>query len=528
MKIRVKGAELKKVDIDFLSLVHRGANRAPFKVIKAEDGAIAALQEKTGLIGSVQKFFHIAEPAAQVVAVFVQKEALAKAAPNLADAGFDLNNHEVQEDCIVFKQAGFDEAEQVIILKSEGTIAFAVSGVEPYADVFCGNLSFDPSVADTGFYPGLNEAMKAMQMSMNVAKTDSGEVLKAFHSYAAQIKKAIPESVFKFESLQRGFGGATTGDSSEIAKAATALVDTIIKDAKDGDAKVKDEADKTAASSETGENENATQSSELPGDKDDAPDDEASRKAKLAKTTGDESMSKTAEQIAVEKAAADKAAAATVKKSVRPIVFKNADGSEYHQAVSPEGLVMKYTAGAKIPEGHTTMTEPWDQDGALGGTNNGNGQGQGKAQADEDANNEVRNTGAGGDRGNMDGDSPVGSIKKEDLDALLKAVGDLPALVAGIAKSVGEQGETLKTMTGRLAAVEKTATTAVQKAEKTVVHVGTDYDSAFENLGGGRRRGSVEKADARTPEMIRKAEYPDSLWGKTLGIIEQHRVGEGE
>lgn len=497
MKIRVKGAELKKVDIDFLSLVHRGANRSPFKVIKAEDAATDALQAKTGLLSSVQKFFHVAEPAAKVVAIFVEKSALAKAGPNLADSGFDLKDHVDQEGCVVFKQEGFNEAESVIIIKSEGTVAFAVSNVGPYSDLFCGQLSFDDSVAKTGFYPGLNEAMKAMQVSMNVAKDESGEVLKAFHSYAAQIKKAVPESIWKFEALQRGFGSATTGDKSEIAKAATTLIEEILKDSgnpqdPDGD-----------------------------GD-DDSQDDEASRKAELKKANGDESMTtKTAEQIAVEKAAAD--AAASTK--VRPIVFKDADGKEYNLAVSKTGEVIKYSAGAGIPEGHTTMTMPWDQDGALGGTNNGNGQGQGKAASDEGHDNEVHHTGAGGDRGNMDGSSPAGSVKKEDLDALIKAVGELPTLVQGIVKSMGEQSEALKTLTGRMDTVEKTAATAVKKAESSVVHVGVDYDSAMENLGG---RKPVVKRDTRTPEQVKKAQFPEDLWTGTLGIIEGHRVGEGD
>lgn len=524
MKIRVKGAELKKVDIDFLSLVHRGANRAPFKVIKADEAGVAALQDKTGLLSSVQKFFHIAEPAAKVVAIFVEKSALLKAAPNLADAGFKLDNHVDQDDCIVFKQDGFDDAEQVIIIKSEGTLAFAVSGVEPYADLFCGQLSFDPSVAQTGMYPGLNEAMKAMQVSMNVAKDESGDVLKAFHVYAAQIRKSIPEAVWTFEASQRGFGSATTGDKSEIAKTATLLAETILKAAKGGKSGgAQDQASSATGSSSDQENQNSSTSSSLAGSSDDSPDDDASRKAKLAKANGDDSMSKTAEQIAVEKAAAD-AAAAKVTKGIRPIVFKNADGTEYHQAISVKGLVVKYTPGAKIPDGHTTMTEEWEQDGSNGNFGNEDGQGQGKAKASEEANNEVNHTGAGGDRGNMDGSSPAGSIKKEDLDALIKAVGELPTIVQGIAKSVSEQGETLKALVGRVDTVEKTATTAIKKADSSVVHVGTDYDSALESMGGNRR---VVKNDTRTPEMVRKAQYPEDLWGGgILGILEQHKVGE--
>ncbi|CAM6004371.1 unnamed protein product [Sphagnum balticum] len=267
----MQGSELKKVDIDFLSLVKRGANRAPFKVIKAEDQVAAS--EKTGLIGAVQKFFSLSQPAPQVVAVFVEKSAIEKSLPNLAEAGFELKNYETQDDVAIFKQEGFDECTDVIMIKSEGTVGFAIGNVSDYSDLFCGSLSFDPSVAQTGFYPGLNEAMKAMQVAVNVSKGDSTETLRAFTIYSEQLSKAIPESVWKFESLQRGFGGGTTTDS-DVVKTASALAETILKGPFNGGTKTgaHAQANKETGSSSDQENGNSGTTSELPGSEDDSTD----------------------------------------------------------------------------------------------------------------------------------------------------------------------------------------------------------------------------------------------------------------
>jgi len=196
----------------------------------------------------------------------------------------------------------------------------------------------------------------------------------------------------------------------------------------------------------------------------------------------------------------------------RPVVLKE-DGKEFHLAVSKTGEVVKYTAGAGIPDGHTEMTQPWDQDGALGGTNNGNGQGQGKAAADEDKDLELRTL--------------AGGLKKEDLEALVKMATTLPSLLEGLTKSVTTQGEMLTKTVTRLDAVEKTAATAVKKAEGSVVHVAANVDSALENLGGGRRN-VVKREMTRTAEQIRKAEYPESLWTNSLGVLETHIPGVEE
>ena len=554
MKIKMKGSELNKVDIEFLSLVKRGANRAPFKVIKAE------APEQKGLLGAVKSFFSMSEPNPSVVAIFVEKSALLKALPNLADAGFDLSKHEIQDDCVVFKQTGFEDADTVIMLKSEQSIGFAVASVSKYADIFSGNLLFDPAVETTGFYPGLNMAMGALQKTVGdlVSKddqTDTDPYFVSYETYAKQIVKALPTTIWKFESLQRGFGGVTTdatvnGETvvktpSEVAKAAEALAEelltSVFKDptgaSKEG---IKREAAKGTGSSSSKENANSsTSTSELAGSKDDSPDDEAARRAKKGDTsTSGETMTKaaassttssttssntTSSEEDLKKGAQGKGGPSTtsstsstsseegmgVKKGIRPIVFKNADGTEYHQAIAPNGLIVKFTPGAKIPEGHTTMTEEWEQHGSDGNFGNENGQGKGKAAASEEADNELKHTGAGG-------------LKKEEMEALLVGLAGVPGLLGSLAKSVEAQGEMLKKTIERVDSVEKSAQVALKKAETTVIHVAPVHDSAFENLGGGRRA----VREVRSPRQISKAEFPEEVWEGVLGVMERHIPGQ--
>lgn len=526
MKIKMQGSELKKVDIEYLSLVKRGANRSPFKVVKSED--------QPGLVNSISKFFQMSEPTPQVVAIFVEKSALAKALPNLADSGFTLDNHEEAGDSYVFKQEGFDtdDGVNVVIVKSESSVAFAVSNVVKYADCFTGQLSFDPRVEAEGMYPGINAALGALQGTIGnlvagVVKTNDlqasiAEQSAAFNAYVTQLSKALPESVAKFENLQRGFGSATSGTPngdasvktpSDIAKAAAELADKLLKAA--GKKGATTEASEQVGSSSSEADANSTTSTTTE-DKDDSTDDQA---AKMRKGADDKVSSETVGEDAARKANGTDTSqmkkteekTGLVKKSYRPKVMKDAEGKEYVMAFSPEGLVMKYTPGAKIPEGHTCMTEEWDQDGALGGTNNGNGQGQGKAKASETSENEVKHTGAGGDRGNMDGASPAGSLKK--LETLIESLAELPGLVGELAKSVAAQGE-------QIAAIEKTAKEAVKKAEGTVLHASVVHDSAYENMGGRRAA-----KPALTARQIAKAEFPDSLWTGSLGALEAHIPG---
>lgn len=557
MKIKMQGSELRKVDIEFLSLVKRGANRAPFKVVKSEGG---------GITGAVRKYFQMGDANPSVVAVFVEQDALERTVPNLAKAGFDISKGELlEEGAMLFKQVGFEDCKAVVMVKSEKSVGFAVANVAKYADCFAGSLSFDENVAQSGFYPGLNTAIGALQSTICNILSDSddgGEALsqvqgeiKAFADYVTQMLKALPEEVWKFETLQRGFGSGTVVPNAEVAAQVEAVLKAAGKGGKQGG--VRDQAKVQTDSSSAAENANqqasttSTTSSEMPGSQDDSPDDENARKERMSKAAAATTSTSTTEakrqNEGIAKDANGQACSSTttssseqpgtsstttsssempppkkkgVKKDDKGNVVKDTNGNvvfmddkgDYIAALrKSDGKVVKYTPGAKIPEGHTTLTEEWEQDERNG---EGNSQGQGKAKSSETADNELHHTGAGG-------------LRKEDVAEMLKAAfAPVAQSFTDLSKTVTDMATVQKKQGERLDGIEKTAREAVTKAERTVVHVGANYDSARESLGGGQAR--RVSTDARTPEQIRKAEYPDSLWAGSLGAIERHRVGEGE
>jgi hypothetical protein len=159
------------------------------------------------------------------------------------------------------------------------------------------------------------------------------------------------------------------------------------------------------------------------------------------------------------------------------------------------------------------MTEEWVQDERNG---EGNSQGQGKAKSSESADDELHHTGAGG-------------LKKEDIAEMLKsAFTPMADSFKTLSAQVAAQGETLKKQGEQIAAVNKTATEAVTKADRTVVHVQPNYDSARENLGGGALRAQTVRKSAGRVSNVSKAEYPDTMWLGLLGPMERHVVGEGD
>lgn len=473
MKIKMQGSELKKVDIEFLSLVKRGANRAPFKVVKAD----APAPDRPGLIGAVTKFFQMSEPAPKVVAVFVQKAALTRAVPNLALSGFRIDDSEIQDDCVVFKQDGFADCAEVTMIKSEATVGFAIGNVQKFADAFGGSLAFDPSVASTGFYPGVNEAMRALQAKVNVEKTDTVGLLKSFEAYVSQVTKILPDSIAQFESRQRGFASDTLEALEPVTKAATVVIETLQKAMGNGgkDGGIQDTARELADTEWTpmlDASDGNSGATELAGTADDSPDTEASRRAKMAKSAQTEPVE------------TDMGTAVKADGKVVTPVAKGGPG------------MPSAGAATKVPK---EQTPGWDADMTDTGI-----------PEDPDTKDTELNDLAGG-------------MKKSDIETILKSLATLPALVTALAKSVETQSELLQKSNSRIDAIEKTAKEAVVKAERNVVHVGTDYDSAYENLGGGQR--PIAKRDVRTPEQVRKAQFPDSLWEGSLGVLESHIPG---
>jgi hypothetical protein len=215
MKVLVKGSELTDADIHFISLVKRGANRSPFKVIKAED------VEGQSALGKVASgLFAMSEPDPSVVGFFIKKgDNVPGILDNLKKSGFKTDGIVDEEGMFIAKQDGFADAKSVVIIKLDDQVGVAVQNIKKYADTYTASTDFDDNVVTSGFYPGISQGIGALQNTLyNIASEASGDgdysaqiqaASAAFAKYVTGLFKSLPKEVWKFESLQRAVGGST-------------------------------------------------------------------------------------------------------------------------------------------------------------------------------------------------------------------------------------------------------------------------------------------------------------------------------
>ena len=110
MRVKMIANELTEAEIDFVSLVKHGANRSPFKIIKAED-----IPEDAGLMDRLRSLFGD-EPAPEVMAFFVKNDEVERYEPLLEKAGFAITCKQPLKDVTVYKQDNFNEDADVSLV----------------------------------------------------------------------------------------------------------------------------------------------------------------------------------------------------------------------------------------------------------------------------------------------------------------------------------------------------------------------------------------------------------------------------
>lgn len=215
--IKLNTTKMLNSDANFISLVERGANRIPFKIIKQES--------------SMSKHFN----ALDLSSIFTQKSEAAKVEPKvigvaamkdedlpslveqLNEAGFNTANMlELEDGSVVFKQDESDdlEGDDVAVIRLNDHLALITKGFSPYCcDMGTGEgkMSFIETVQAKGFYPGFRTVVEAMQDGVDSLlrnsvdpSTAATEVAKLFDEakmYALTMVKALPSKAFKAEGM---------------------------------------------------------------------------------------------------------------------------------------------------------------------------------------------------------------------------------------------------------------------------------------------------------------------------------------
>ena len=211
MKVKIVGSELVDADINFVSLVKRGANRSPFKIIKAEDISEEDTSTLKDRVSSMFGSKH--ETPGSVVAVFVQKDHEGEVKPLLAKHGFAVDDAEIADDVIMYKQEGATEGVGTLIALND-FVGIGIDRVVKEFQPWARSDSFTENANSTAFFPGLCSAMESLKdtihqnlYSADVKKDAKAKIkssLASFSKYVIGMFSEVPESVFKLEKDLHG------------------------------------------------------------------------------------------------------------------------------------------------------------------------------------------------------------------------------------------------------------------------------------------------------------------------------------
>ncbi len=204
-KVVIQARELSEMDVNIISLVKRGANRIPFRIVKS-DG------ESTMNISNLFVWKQEPQPAAVVACVLAKTanhDAYTKA---LEKGGFDVDHVTEGEDgtvTLMFTKS--DEMTDAVALKVSDDAALIVVGVEKGLLAFPDSNSFIENITKAGFAPSyhianeiLNETVGNIIFSEGDAEETKGQVQKAiedFGGYIDAILSTIPVQAFKAEEI---------------------------------------------------------------------------------------------------------------------------------------------------------------------------------------------------------------------------------------------------------------------------------------------------------------------------------------
>lgn len=237
-KLQIKATELQGTDVQFVSLVKRGANRIPFRIVK-EDTEMSIDLGKIGL----QLFNKTEATPPAVYAAVVRKGAdldVIKAA--LSKAGIDVSEAVEKGDVTVFIQKGVTDSNSKIV-KLDDDVGLVVSNVsKSFSGYDWESTSFGDVLQVEGFYPSMYLAKSAFTTTVEniMRKADdpaeaSDAIAKAcddFKGFLTVLTSTLPVHAFKADDElalakaakdkkkpQEGMGGATCEDGTDVQKA---------------------------------------------------------------------------------------------------------------------------------------------------------------------------------------------------------------------------------------------------------------------------------------------------------------------
>jgi hypothetical protein len=205
MKIKVKAGEMTEANVDWISLVNNPANKIPFKVIKEQENKMIDLDA----LRLVKKDEGSIEPdySPVVTAIYTNESDLEAKEQVLKDSGFSVEDKEVKEGIVVFKQEGYDPKDNGVTVSLK---EFAVSAkVKKSFSSWSESTNFTEIMAQEGVFNGLYEAGSAVNKALSnilysvedkeTAAKKLKSVLSDYQAYVLSLVENLPVTAFKLE-----------------------------------------------------------------------------------------------------------------------------------------------------------------------------------------------------------------------------------------------------------------------------------------------------------------------------------------
>lgn len=203
-RLRIKANELIDTNVNFVSLVKRGANRIPFRITKEDENML-------NLYDIGRRLFQKGDPKPEIVAAVIQKGAdLNKIAAIFKSAGLDPKDfwRTEKDGIITVAKSDAVQAEDTVVLKVSDDVGLVISNLKKTFDGYAYNSTdFNVVMATEGVYPSMCVAKEALgttignilhkASSPNEAAAQVGAAIDAFKDYMTMLLGSVPVQAFK-------------------------------------------------------------------------------------------------------------------------------------------------------------------------------------------------------------------------------------------------------------------------------------------------------------------------------------------
>lgn len=256
MRVKTTLRKLTDVKVSHISLVERGANRIPFRIIKedkTEDGNMIDLAKRYKAANETP-----AAPVVVGIAMFDRGDAIMAGVKEALKAeGFSTEKAETQDDGTVYFEQVPDTGEETHLIRLSDNMAVVVKGFSAYSQQMSENADFGDQVAAQGYYEGMRVACNVFSsavsnvlyskdtMSPEDAAAKVSEVAKKFTAYAVALTKGLPAAAFKADNaVSQLLTAKTESEATVVADQPNELENTV--DAKTETTVEKTDAEKAA------------------------------------------------------------------------------------------------------------------------------------------------------------------------------------------------------------------------------------------------------------------------------------------